>query len=208
MAHRKKDIDKIVSAVRIHLHALLITDIGHRFHEGKEWLVQMTSVASKVIPRHLQVQPVGHWLWYPKQNRIADSITMRLGGCSSPSAIWRHTIEIQSGMISITQPYKYLHGHRVRAKVNAGSEEFKVIGTNPPAFLYEDPDKYDPKNALSRFMRGYFLMRVRRSGSTEASTNLITVFTCYICRAKDGHESEHPSRQAFSTLSGRAERRQ
>ena len=51
-------------------------------------------------------------------------------------------------------------------------------------------------------------MCVHHSGSTEASTNLITVFTCYICRAKGGHESEHPSRQAFSTLSGQAEQHQ
>ena len=62
LARRKKDIDKIISAVRIHIHALLMTDVGHRFHEGKERPVQMTSVASKVVLRQLQVKPVGHWL--------------------------------------------------------------------------------------------------------------------------------------------------
>ena len=59
----------------------------------------------------------------------------------------------------------------IRAKVNAGSEEFQVTGNNPPAFLYEDPDNYDPKNALSGFMRGYFLGRVHCFGSHNISDN-------------------------------------
>jgi hypothetical protein len=60
----------------------------------------------------------------------------------------------------------------VRAKVNAGSEEFRVTGTNPPAFLYEDPDNYDSKNSLSGLMRGYFLGRVGCFGSHDTSANL------------------------------------
>ncbi|KAN0139301.1 hypothetical protein V8E53_002802 [Lactarius tabidus] len=47
----------------------------------------------------------------------------------------------------------------VCTKVNAGSEEFQVTGTNPPAFLYKDPDNYNSKNSLSGLMRGYFLRR-------------------------------------------------
>lgn len=60
----------------------------------------------------------------------------------------------------------------VRAKVNAGSEEFRVTGTNPPAFLYEDPDNYDSKDALYGCMRGYFLGRVSCFGSHDTRTNL------------------------------------
>jgi hypothetical protein len=56
----------------------------------------------------------------------------------------------------------------MRAKVNAGSDEFPVTGQNPPAFLYEDPDSYDPRRVLSGFMRGYYLTRVRCLRFTEA----------------------------------------
>jgi hypothetical protein len=73
-------------------------------------------------------------------------------------------------------------------KVNAGSEEFQVTGTKPPAFLYEDPDSYDPKNALSGFMQGFFLWRVSSHGTTKAEANLITVFMRLIHRTVDGHE--------------------
>ncbi|KAN0130316.1 hypothetical protein V8E53_011862 [Lactarius tabidus] len=60
----------------------------------------------------------------------------------------------------------------VRAKVNAGSEEFRVTGTNPPAFLYEDPDNYDSKNSLSGLMRGYFLGRCLRAIFSGPRTSL------------------------------------
>ena len=60
----------------------------------------------------------------------------------------------------------------VRAKINAGSEEFRVTGTNPPAFLYEDPDKYEHSNALSGFLRGYFLGRVSCFIFHDTSANL------------------------------------
>ena len=49
----------------------------------------------------------------------------------------------------------------VRAKINAGSDKFQVTGEDAPAFLYENPDKYNRKKILSGFMRGYFLTRVR-----------------------------------------------
>jgi hypothetical protein len=47
-----------------------------------------------------------------------------------------------------------------------------VTGTNPPAFLYEDPDNYDSKNSLSGLMWGYFLGRVGCFGSHDTSANL------------------------------------
>ena len=59
--------------------------------------------------------------------------------------------------------------YSVRAKVNSGSKDFKVTGGNPPAFLFEDPDNYDPRNGLSGLMCGYFLTRVRRFGSRDTN---------------------------------------
>ncbi|KAI9435703.1 hypothetical protein H4582DRAFT_2079310 [Lactarius indigo] len=47
----------------------------------------------------------------------------------------------------------------VETKVKNGLVGYKVTGGDPPAFLYEDPENYDPTNLLSRFMRGYFLPR-------------------------------------------------
>ena len=110
------------------------------------------------------------------RNLIAVSITMRLGGCSSPSEISRRTMKIQSGRIQFINMFNSLRRPctSIRAKINAGSEEFQVIGTNPPAFLYEDPDSYDPENALSGFMRGYFLGHVRCFGSHDISANLLS----------------------------------
>lgn len=79
----------------------------------------------------------------------------------------------------------------VRAKVNAGSEEFLVTGDAAPAFLYENPDTFNPKTLLSGFLRGYFLARVSCLflRISEARTNLVAVFTCTIHRSKVSHES-------------------
>lgn len=88
----------------------------------------------------------------------------------------------------------------VRAKINAGSEEFRVTGKRPPAFLYEDPGKYDRAHVLSGFMRGYFLTRVRCLVFCEASTDLITDLTRHIRGAKDGHGCSHLQLQTRSRL--------
>lgn len=53
--------------------------------------------------------------------------------------------------------------HSIRARVNAGDAKYRVTASYPPAFLYEDPDKYDPEDVLAGLMRGYFLVRVRNS---------------------------------------------
>ena len=45
----------------------------------------------------------------------------------------------------------------VRAKIQAGEEEYQVTGADVPSFLYEDPEQYDPEDVLFSFMRGYFL---------------------------------------------------
>ena len=50
--------------------------------------------------------------------------------------------------------------HSTRAKVNSGDHRYRVTAVQPPAFLYENPDDYDPENVLRGFMRGYFLVRV------------------------------------------------
>ncbi|KAH9024767.1 hypothetical protein EDB85DRAFT_1894198 [Lactarius pseudohatsudake] len=50
----------------------------------------------------------------------------------------------------------------LRTKIRNGLEGYKVTGGDPPAFLYEDPENYDPTNLLSGFMRGYFLPRVEK----------------------------------------------
>ena len=116
-----------------------------------------------------------HYLWCLIQKQIAVSITMRLGKCSSPLEISRHTMKIQSGRFHYINLFNPLQWSctSVQAKVNAGSEEFQVIGTNLPAFLYEDLDKYDPKDTLSGLMWGYFLGHVRCFGSHKLSANLI-----------------------------------
>ena len=59
----------------------------------------------------------------------------------------------------------------VRAKINAGEEGYKVTAASAPAFLYEDPAKYDPEHVLSGFMRGYFLARVCGSLINPDDTN-------------------------------------
>ena len=48
----------------------------------------------------------------------------------------------------------------VRAKIQAGDEDYQVTADDVPSFLYEDPEAYDPDDVLSGFMRGYFLARV------------------------------------------------
>ncbi|KAI9433957.1 hypothetical protein H4582DRAFT_2081635 [Lactarius indigo] len=50
----------------------------------------------------------------------------------------------------------------LRTKVNSGVKGYEVTAHDAPAFLYEDPDKYNPDDVLSGFMRGYFLTRCLR----------------------------------------------
>ncbi|KAI9448491.1 hypothetical protein H4582DRAFT_2069002 [Lactarius indigo] len=49
----------------------------------------------------------------------------------------------------------------------SGVKGYEVTAHDAPAFLYEDPDKYNPDNILSRFMRGYFLTRARFALSSQ-----------------------------------------
>ncbi|KAN0135071.1 hypothetical protein V8E53_006962 [Lactarius tabidus] len=51
----------------------------------------------------------------------------------------------------------------IRAKVNAGDDDYRVTAEGVPSFLYEDPLKYDPENVFSGLMRGRFLIRCLRS---------------------------------------------
>ena len=53
--------------------------------------------------------------------------------------------------------------HSVRAKINAGEEGYEATAASAPAFLYEDPAKYDLEHILSSFMQGYFLVHVHGS---------------------------------------------
>lgn len=53
--------------------------------------------------------------------------------------------------------------HRFRAKINDPDNEYQVTAVHLPAFLYEDPDQYNPKKILMGFMRGYYLVRVCHS---------------------------------------------
>ena len=48
----------------------------------------------------------------------------------------------------------------VRAKIQAGEEDYQITADDVPSFLYEDPEAYDPDDVLSGFLRGYFLARV------------------------------------------------
>ncbi|KAH8989012.1 hypothetical protein EDB86DRAFT_2831772 [Lactarius hatsudake] len=50
----------------------------------------------------------------------------------------------------------------VRTKVNGSVKGYKVTAHDAPAFLYEDPSKYNSDDVLARFMRGYFLARCLR----------------------------------------------
>ncbi|KAI9431818.1 hypothetical protein H4582DRAFT_2062416 [Lactarius indigo] len=57
-----------------------------------------------------------------------------------------------------------------RTKVKNGLVGYEVTGGDPPAFLYKDPENYDPTNLLSGFMRGYFLPRCLRAIFTGPRT--------------------------------------
>ncbi|KAH8984505.1 hypothetical protein EDB92DRAFT_1819043 [Lactarius akahatsu] len=48
----------------------------------------------------------------------------------------------------------------LRTKVNGGVKGYKVTAHDTPAFLYEDPSKYNPDDILFGFMQGYFLARL------------------------------------------------
>ncbi|KAH9069854.1 hypothetical protein EDB83DRAFT_2674202 [Lactarius deliciosus] len=48
-------------------------------------------------------------------------------------------------------------------KINDVNNEYNVTADLLPAFLYEDPDYYNPDNLLEGFMRGYFLVRCFRT---------------------------------------------
>jgi hypothetical protein len=51
----------------------------------------------------------------------------------------------------------------VRGAVNSGDPSYEVTAQNPPAYLYEDPTKYDPALVLRGLMRGPFLVRVSKT---------------------------------------------
>ncbi|KAF8261666.1 hypothetical protein EI94DRAFT_1705351 [Lactarius quietus] len=51
----------------------------------------------------------------------------------------------------------------IRVKINEGVDDYQVTGRDMPTFLYEDPEKYDPEDMLSGFMRGYFLAHCLRA---------------------------------------------
>jgi hypothetical protein len=53
-------------------------------------------------------------------------------------------------MLTLTLP-------RVRAKIQAGQEEYQMASGDMPSFLFEEPEKYDTKEVLAGFMRGFFL---------------------------------------------------
>jgi hypothetical protein len=63
----------------------------------------------------------------------------------------------------------------VRAKIQAGDEDYQITGDDVPAFLYEDPESYDPEDVLNGFMRGYFLARVSDQQPPWAS---LTISQC------------------------------
>jgi hypothetical protein len=42
--------------------------------------------------------------------------------------------------------------HSMRALLNAGDPAYIVTAKNTPAFLYEDPTKYDPNNVFAGLM--------------------------------------------------------
>ncbi|KAI9431146.1 hypothetical protein H4582DRAFT_2085408 [Lactarius indigo] len=64
-------------------------------------------------------------------------------------------------MLVPIQHLKAYTDNPVETKIRNGLEGYEVTGGDPPAFLYEDPENYDPTNLLSGFMRGYFLPRIR-----------------------------------------------
>ncbi|KAH8977902.1 hypothetical protein EDB86DRAFT_3091303 [Lactarius hatsudake] len=66
-------------------------------------------------------------------------------------------------MLVPIQHFKAYTDNPVETKIRDGVEGYEVTGGDPPAFLYEDPENYDPTNLLSGFMRGYFLPRCLRA---------------------------------------------
>jgi hypothetical protein len=46
----------------------------------------------------------------------------------------------------------------IRAKVNAGDNDYLVTAEDVPSFLYEDPLKYNPENVFTGLLRGRFLI--------------------------------------------------
>ncbi|KAH9003266.1 hypothetical protein EDB83DRAFT_2324362 [Lactarius deliciosus] len=65
-------------------------------------------------------------------------------------------------------PIDYLDAYNldpadVVEKINDVNNEYNVTADLLPAFLYEDPDYYNPDNLLEGFMRGYFLVRCFRT---------------------------------------------
>ncbi|KAH9039662.1 hypothetical protein EDB85DRAFT_2141166 [Lactarius pseudohatsudake] len=67
-------------------------------------------------------------------------------------------------MLIPIQHLKAYTDNPVETKIRNGLEGYEVTGGDPPAFLYEDPENYDPTNLLSGFMRGYFLPRSAWNG--------------------------------------------
>ncbi|KAH8976904.1 hypothetical protein EDB86DRAFT_3093844 [Lactarius hatsudake] len=69
-------------------------------------------------------------------------------------------------------PIDYLEAYNldpadVVEKINDVNNEYNVTADLLPAFLYEDPDYYNPDNLLEGLMRGYFLVRARFSISSQ-----------------------------------------
>ncbi|KAH8983888.1 hypothetical protein EDB86DRAFT_3084964 [Lactarius hatsudake] len=62
-------------------------------------------------------------------------------------------------MLVPIQHFKAYTDNPVETKIRDGVEGYKVTGGDPLAFLYEDPENYNPTNLLSGFMWGYFLPR-------------------------------------------------
>ncbi|KAH9050804.1 hypothetical protein EDB87DRAFT_1755672 [Lactarius vividus] len=73
-------------------------------------------------------------------------------------------------MLVPIQHLKAYTDNPVETKIRNGLEGYEVTGGDPPAFLYEDPENYDPTNLLSGFMRGYFLARCLRAIFTGPRT--------------------------------------
>ncbi|KAH9015649.1 hypothetical protein EDB84DRAFT_1567627 [Lactarius hengduanensis] len=65
-------------------------------------------------------------------------------------------------------PIDYLEAYNldpadVVEKINDVDEEYRVTAELMPAFLYDDPDFYNPDDLLEGLMRGYFLVRCFRA---------------------------------------------
>ncbi|KAF8258742.1 hypothetical protein EI94DRAFT_1707712 [Lactarius quietus] len=51
----------------------------------------------------------------------------------------------------------------IRLLINAGDSEYNVTAVNTPAYLYEDPSKYNPHKIFRGLLRGPFLIRCFRA---------------------------------------------